>query len=232
MMSAPIIQVAGILDLQEAMMLVECGVTVLGFPLKLDVHEEDMDEKAVAEVIRMLPRTVSTVVITYLKSADEIIRICTRTGAGGVQLHGDVEPAEAAELKRLAPGLRIIKSLVVRQDNREDLRRATAAYAPHVDAFLTDTFDASTGASGATGKTHDWSISRELAVFSRRPLILAGGLDPGNVREAIHQVRPAGVDAHSGLEGPDGRKGRELVQAFVKQALAGFAGIDRLFRCR
>jgi phosphoribosylanthranilate isomerase len=96
---------------------------------------------------------------------------------------------------------------------------------------LTDTFDASTGASGATGKTHDWSISRELAEISPRPLILAGGLDPGNVREAVNQVRPAGVDAHSGLEGPGGRKDRELVQAFVRQALAGFAGIDRLFGC-
>jgi phosphoribosylanthranilate isomerase len=231
MMNAPIIQVAGIRDLQEAMMLVECGVTDLGFPLKLDVHEEDIDEKAVAEVIGMLPRTVSAVVITYLNSADEIIGLCNRTGAGGVQLHGDVGPEEAAGLRRLAPGLGIIKSLVVRRDNREDLGRAATAYAPYVDAFLTDTYDPSTGASGATGKTHDWSISRELAAFFKRPLILAGGLDPENVREAVRQVRPAGVDAHSGLEGPDGRKDRELVQAFVKQALAGFADIDRLFRC-
>jgi len=98
-----------------------------------------------------------------------------------------------------------------------------AACMPFVDAFLTDTFDPQSGRSGATGKIHDWEVSRRLAEISPRPLILAGGLNPGNVREAIRRVQPAGVDAHTGLEGPAGRKDAARVAAFVAEARAGFA---------
>ena len=68
--------------------------------------------------------------------------------------------------------------------------------APYVDAYITDTFDPQTGAAGATGKTHDWRVSKECVRQSPRPVILAGGLHPANVRDAILAVRPAGVDAH------------------------------------
>jgi len=94
-----------------------------------------------------------------------------------------------------------------------------------VDAFITDTFDPATGASGATGKTHDWTVSRRLVERSPKPVILAGGLTPGNVRNAIRKVRPAGVDVHTGVEGSDGRKRRDLVRTFVAEARAGFASL-------
>ena len=79
-----------------------------------------------------------------------------------------------------------------------------------------------TGACGATGRTHDWSVSRKLVELSSRPVILAGGLMPDNVRQAIQQVRPAGVDAHTGVEGPDGRKDPAPIRRFVAEARAAF----------
>ncbi len=91
-----------------------------------------------------------------------------------------------------------------------------------MDAFITDTFDPATGASGATGKTHEWGISRELRALSPKPLILAGGLNPENVREAIETVRPAAVDAHTGVEDAEGRKDPAKVRAFVAAAREGF----------
>jgi phosphoribosylanthranilate isomerase len=94
-----------------------------------------------------------------------------------------------------------------------------------VDAFITDTFDPETGASGATGKTHDWEVSRKLVKMSARPVILAGGLNPANVRQAIYAVNPAGVDAHGGVEHPDGKKDRELVDTFVREATDAFASL-------
>lgn len=103
------------------------------------------------------------------------------------------------------------------------LERELSATSPHVDAFITDTYDPATGASGATGKTHDWEVSRRLVALSPRPVLLAGGLVPGNVARAIHAVRPAGVDAHTGVEGPDGRKDSARVRAFVAAARAAFA---------
>jgi phosphoribosylanthranilate isomerase len=131
-------------------------------------------------------------------------------------------------VRELCPELELARSLVVRGDDVASLEREMLTYAPHVDAFLTDTFDPATGAEGATGKTHDWAISRMLARASPHPLVLAGGLNPENVREAIRTVRPAAVDAHTGVEGPDGRKDAERVARFVAEARAGFSslGID------
>jgi len=99
-------------------------------------------------------------------------------------------------------------------------------YAPLVDAFITDSWDPATGACGATGRVHDWDVSRQLAELSPKPLILAGGLGPENVRQAIIQVRPAGVDAHTGVERPDGRKDEKRVRSFVEEARAAFWELD------
>ena len=94
--------------------------------------------------------------------------------------------------------------------------------APLVDGFITDTYSPETGASGATGRTHDWAVSRRLVQLSPKPVILAGGLTPANVRQAIAAVRPAGVDVHTGVEDASGRKDRDKVLAFVAEAKAGF----------
>ena len=95
--------------------------------------------------------------------------------------------------------------------------------APLVDGFITDTYAPETGASGATGRTHDWTVSRGLVQLSPKPVILAGGLTPTNVRQAIAEVRPAGVDVHTGVEDASGRKDRAKVLAFVAESMAGFA---------
>lgn len=222
-MNQGVIHVAGIIDQAEADMLVACGVDVLGFPFRLAKHREDLPEEAAAKIIHSLRPPAQGLLITYLAQAEEIIALCTRLGVSYVQLHGDVRAEELARLKELWPGLGIIKSLIVRGDNLAELEAQVERLAPCVDAFITDTFDPATGATGATGKTHDWNVSRRLVEASPRPVILAGGLNPGNVREAILKVRPAGVDVHTGIEGPDGRKSRELALRFVAQARAGFA---------
>ena len=96
-------------------------------------------------------------------------------------------------------------------------------FAPLVDAFITHTLATTPGPSGATGKTHDWAISRRLVQASPKPVILAGGLNPGNVGAATRAVRPAGVDVHTGIEGENGRKRRDLTLRFVAEARAAFA---------
>lgn len=222
-----IIHVAGIIDQAEADMLVACGVDVLGFPFRLAKHSEDLSEDEAAKIIRSLRPPVQGLLITYLTQAEEIVALCTRLGVAYVQLHGDASAKEIARLKALRPGLRFIKSLIVREDNVAELEAQVERLAPYVDAFITDTFDPATGATGATGKTHDWNVSRGLVEASPRPVILAGGLNPDNVREAIVKVRPAGVDVHTGIEGPDGRKSRELTLRFVAQARAGFAELGQ-----
>jgi len=222
-MAQGLIQIAGVSDLAEARLLVGAGVDWLGFPLRLAVHPEDLTEAEAAQVIHTLPPAVVSVLITYLDSATEIHDFCRDLGVSHVQLHGDVRLAELRALRTLVPDLFIIKSLVVRPDNGDELEQAALALSEVVDAFITDTYDPATGACGATGKTHDWRVSRSLVATCPRPVLLAGGLTPDNVRRAIREVQPAGVDVHTGVETPDGRKAPDLVRRFVQEARAGFA---------
>ena len=224
-MANSIIQIAGVLDLAEALMLAESGVHRLGFPLGLDVHREDLTEDDAAVIIRTLGLGPRAWLITYLDDARAIAALCRGLGCTGVQLHGPLGKERAAELRALRPDLQVIKSLIVREDNLAALEARVTAFSPHVDGFITHTFDPATGASGATGKTHDWTVSRRLVELSPRPVILAGGLTPENVARAIRTVRPAGVDVHTGVEGPDGRKDPHRVRTFVAGAEEAFARI-------
>lgn len=214
-----LVQVAGVRSLEEARMLLDYGVDLLGFPLRLPVHTPDMSEAQTRSVVKNLEAQVC-VLITYETDPARLVDLCRFLNVTTVQLHADVRPEILGRIKATSP-LRIIKSFVV---GRESLSPAAfaQAYAPVCDAFITDTFDPQTQASGATGLVHDWKISAELVSTSPRPVILAGGLTSANVREAILAVRPAAVDVHTGVESPDGAKTPELVQAFVRAAWSGF----------
>ncbi|MCE9625355.1 MAG: phosphoribosylanthranilate isomerase [Deltaproteobacteria bacterium] len=218
-----LIQIAGIRDAEEARLLVEGGVDWLGFPFRLDFHREDLSETQARDIISVLPNTVLPVLITYLNDADSILDLCGCLGTRAVQLHGKVVPELGEALRRRSPRLALIKSLVVRENAWERLEKELQDWASWADYFLTDTFDAESGASGATGKTHDWEISRRLVEISPKPLMLAGGLNPDNVGEAIRKVRPAGVDSHTGVEDSQGAKDPELLRAFVAEARLAFA---------
>ena len=218
----PLIQVAGIRDRAEAELLQECGVRYLGFPLRLPVNRADLTEPEAADIIRSLQPPARGVLITYLNEAGAITDFCRTLGARTVQLHGDIASAELERLRELDPALTIIKSLVVGRHPASVLERLAVELAPLVDGFITDTYAPETGASGATGRTHDWAVSRRLVQLSPKPVILAGGLTPANVRQAIATVRPAGVDVHTGVEDASGGKDRGKVLAFVEEARAGF----------
>jgi phosphoribosylanthranilate isomerase len=216
------VQIAGVIDAAEAQMLQQLGVRYLGFPLRLPVHREDLTEEAAAAIIKSLTPPVLGVLITYLDQASEIAAFCHALGARIVQLQGDIDRDELLRLKTLEPTFTVIKSLVVGMRDHKELEATLNESTPFVDAFITDTFDPKTGASGATGKTHDWRVSRRLVEFADRPIILAGGLTPENVRRAILEVRPAGVDSHTGVEDSSGRKSREKVKKFLAEAHEAF----------
>ncbi len=221
-----LIQIAGVVDKEEARMLMNAGVDYLGFPLRLPVHKEDLTEDEAVEVIKIISSPHRAVLITYLDNADEIVKLCTKLNVNIVQLHGKISKEELQRTKLLRPNLEIIKSLVVAENNYPELERMIDTLSDFVDAFITDTFDPETGAEGATGKTHDWNISRKLVEISPKPVLIAGGLNHTNVKKAILEIRPAGVDAHTGVESKDGRKNYEMVKKFVEESKEGFSLIN------
>lgn len=222
MLSENLVQIAGVIDEVEAAMLQQCGVRYLGFPLRLAVHQEDLSEERASKIIGRLQPPVFGILITYLQEAREIAEFCASMGARIVQLHGDIQIDEIARLRESSPELLIMKSLVVGLHTESALQMMIDDYSRYVNAFITDSYDPDTGASGATGRTHDWRISRRLVEMSRRPVILAGGLNPENVRRAIVEVKPYGVDSHTGVEDDSGRKCREKVEKFLAEARLGF----------
>ncbi|GAB4003780.1 hypothetical protein GCM10029992_46920 [Glycomyces albus] len=218
-----VIQVAGVIDRAEANLILDEGADWLGFALRLPAGNEDLSEADAAAIIESIQPEHKGVIITYLTDADEIKAFCAEMGVGAIQLHGDVTPAELRRLRGIAPGLFLLKSLVVKSDNLDELAETVDASSEWVDMFITDSFNPATGAKGATGLVHDWDVSTELARLSPRPLMLAGGLGPDNVAAAIEKVRPAAVDAHTGLEDSSGRKDRTKVRRFVQEARRAFA---------
>jgi phosphoribosylanthranilate isomerase len=216
------IQVAGVIDQQEAHMLIECGINYFGFPLRLPVNKEDLTENDAKSIVNNLKPPNCGIVISYSSTAEDAIELCAKVGINIIQLHGPITIEELIKLKSLKPEIQIIKSLVINNDNLLQLLNTMNELEPHVDAFITDTYDPKTGASGATGKTHDWEISKKFVKLSSKPIILAGGLNPTNVFDAILKVKPAGVDVHTGVEDSSGRKERRLVKKFIDQSIKAF----------
>lgn len=208
-------------------MLAAEGVDWLGLPLRLPSGTHDITESDAAGVIGALQDPQVGVLISYMTEADEVSAFCDQLGVSAVQLHGDVTPAELRKLKAGRPDLYVLKSLVVRDNNNiDELLAIVDGAAEYVDMFITDTYNPATGSKGATGLVHDWSISAELVRRSPKPLMMAGGLTPENVAEAIRTVKPAAVDAHTGLEGADGRKDPDKVRRFVANARRAFAEVN------
>ncbi|MDA3861920.1 MAG: phosphoribosylanthranilate isomerase [Melioribacteraceae bacterium] len=220
------IQIAGILDKAEAEMLLNSGINYLGFPLRLPVNKEDISEENAGKIIKSLTPPNYGVLITYLNVAEDITKFCKELGCSIIQLHGSIETLELQKLKNDFPELVIIKSLVTGKYSVDELKSIIDEQSSFVDAFITDTFNPQTGATGATGLTHDWEISRELVEYSRKPIILAGGLNTDNVYDAIIKVKPAGVDSHTGVEDASGRKDKLKVEKFYSESMKAFNKIE------
>lgn len=212
------VQIAGVSTLDEALAAEQAGADALGFTVRLPtgVHD-DLTEVKARGIIAVLPPFISSVAITYVDTAREAIDLCRYLAVNTIQLHGEFPVGELPMLRAALPHLKIIKAVHVAGP---EAREAARAYERRVDAMILDTYDPATGRHGATGLTHDWSISRDLVAAVRTPIILAGGLTPENVASAIAAVRPWGVDVHTGVEDPDGTRNLAKLRAFVARAKA------------
>ena len=136
-----------------------------------------------------------------------------------------VTPAHVLELKRMVPNVLIMRSVPVA--GSESIAIA-ASYAGVADFILLDSYRAKDKQIGALGITHDWSISRQIVERLRTPVILAGGLGPDNVAEAIRAVRPAGVDSKTRTDrGETHTKDLQKVRLFHAAARAAARTLTR-----
>jgi phosphoribosylanthranilate isomerase len=160
----------------------------------------------VKAIVKTLPPFVLAVGVFVNEEAKVVRNLMDSCGLALAQLHGDETAAYCEALGR--PLLKAIRL----QDRRSFLSLAEFQGRAGVRGFLVDAFSADV--YGGTGQVADWSLAAEAA--SASPLLLAGGLTPENVAQAITQVRPYGVDVSSGVEASPGRKDHDKMRAFVQ----------------
>lgn len=214
------VQIAGALDFEDAINIIQAGADEIGIPVGPDLHTPELTDEKACELIRKIGKRICVVAITYLIKASEVCRLLEKLNVKRVQLHGDIP---VSEVEKLTGQVYIVKSFSIGGVPEERLAEEIIRFEPFVNAFLLDTFDKISGARGATGKTHDWNVSKQLIRKTRRPVILAGGLNADNVSIAIKEVGPAGVDAHTRLENSQGRKDLQKLALFVEHAKNAFA---------
>ncbi|HHO48801.1 MAG TPA: phosphoribosylanthranilate isomerase [Desulfobacteraceae bacterium] len=201
------IKVCGITRLEDALYAVKAGVDALGFIFHRP-SPRYIEPENVRYIIDRLPPFINTVGVFVDKKRSEVEEIIDYCGLDYAQLHGDESPKYCERLLRVAAPCHLIKAFRV---GPRTTAEAFVPYTPFVKAFLLDTYDRAL--AGGTGRSFDWSIIATLGLA--RPFILAGGLSPDNVADAVRAARPSFLDVSSGVEESPGVKDHRLISGFV-----------------
>jgi phosphoribosylanthranilate isomerase len=201
------IKFCGTTSLDDALASIEAGADALGFIFTTSKRRVTMEQAR--EIFRGLPDRVERIGVFLDESAESIRRYVTELNLTGVQLHGNTSAGDLSSSlgQKHRENLRIVRTIVISSDFAGELKNLEAAK-DAVDAWLLD--------SGAgSGNTFDWRAVREALGDREGRLVIAGGLKPENVGEAMRVFNPWGVDVVSGIEREPGRKDQEKMRAFV-----------------
>lgn len=203
------VKVCGIRSREEALWCLEAGVHALGLVF-YPPSPRYVPVELARELVSSTPPLVLWVGVFVDEPPEKVLEVSKWVGLNTVQLHGS-EPPEVCQLLQ-GEGLKVIKA--IRVYDAEDLE-GWELYKGKASALLLDTKVRER--PGGSGRIFDWNLAK---VIRDVPLILAGGLNPRNVKEALRTVRPFGVDVSSGVEEAPGRKNPQLIQEFMKEVLS------------
>jgi len=205
-------KICGIRLVEDAIVAAEAGADAIG--LNFYERSKRFVEVKVARKIADAVRDRVAVVGVFVNSTlEEVSDIAKQVGLSHVQFHGDELPSILSEFSTELPDTATIRAVRVSEDNFEAAQSEIEQWQEAgVDSLLLDA--ASVGAFGGTGKTLNWRSLEQLSITA--PWLLAGGINPDNVAEAIGDCNPNGVDVASGVESDPGVKDSQLVRAFVR----------------
>ena len=214
------IKICGIRNAETAQAVADLGASALGLNFYTPSPRSILVETAQEIQVALESRDVALVGLFVNHGLDEIENIARTVSLDLIQLHGDESPEFLLELAQRLPEMPLIRAFRIRGSNLDEVADYLAqceqlGKKPDyllIDAYSPDSF-------GGTGKLAPWGLIQKFYHFTDwPPLILAGGLTPENVADAIRSVSPYGVDTASGVEEAPGAKNRELVASFIKQA--------------
>jgi len=207
------VKICGITREEDLAVAVDAGADAAGFIVGIPSSPRNLTLEKAERLVRQVPVFVDSVVVTVPDSIDSLVKIYDTLRPTAIQIHGE-KPFEASAIREKIRDARLIKTLYMKTGNATaDVIKDSKSF----DAILLDSF--THGQYGGTGMIHDWKLSRQIKqIIEPTPLILAGGLKPENVKEAILTVQPYAVDVASGVELRPAVKDPEKVLAFIKNA--------------
>ena len=217
-MHKPKIKICCISSVEEARLAIRYGASALGLVSAMPSGPGTISEDLIAEIVPHIPSDIMSFLLTSKQDADFIIAQQRRTRVNTLQLVDAVSDDVYTSLRRELPGIRIVQVIHVTEES--SIEEAVSA-AVHVDMLLLDSGNPKSAVKelGGTGRTHDWNLSRRIVETVNVPVFLAGGLNPGNVADAISTVRPYGVDICSGVR-TDGRLDEQKLRDFFDRVRA------------
>ncbi|UYZ39504.1 MAG: phosphoribosylanthranilate isomerase [Candidatus Methanospirare jalkutatii] len=237
------VKICGVRREEDALLAASAGADAVGV-IQVEGTKRFVSLERAKRIFDALPPFVTKVAVVAFDALSEAemlerVRAFERIGADCLQLHGN-ESIEMVERLKAETSLKIIKKVGVPalpQSSREEekhlreltreILRAARAYERVADAILLDSVphkgkakagegrESQESVQGGTGVKHEWSISKSVVAALRKPVILAGGLNPENVSEAVREVRPFAVDVSSGVENASGWKDEAKVRKFI-----------------
>ncbi|MBV9622879.1 MAG: phosphoribosylanthranilate isomerase [Acidobacteria bacterium] len=206
------IKICGIMTLQDALTAVRAGADAIGFVFH-NQSPRNITPEAARAIVERLPEKTEKIGVFVNQPAERIADMADRAQLSGVQLHGDEYRDPVCTVHR-----RVLLSIPADRAATDgpSLRSALERMKENLIAIMVDS--GSPKRRGGTGRTFEWNQAFAwITELQRlRPVVVAGGLNPGNVQEAMRILQPWGVDVSSGVEAAPGRKDQDKIRAFVE----------------
>ena len=207
------VKICGLTREEDLAVALTAGADAVGFLVGVPASPRNLTLERAKILLSHVPIFVDSVVVTAPQNIEELAEICETLKPSAIQIHGKKRFVDS-EIRERIRYTRLIKTIYVKADSLNDasLRDSKSFDAILLDSFTKDQY-------GGTGKVHDWTLSMQIKdAVAPVPVILAGGLKPENVKEAILTVKPYAVDVASGVEASPGVKDHGKVRAFVENA--------------
>ena len=186
------------------------GASAIGLVGKMPSGPGPIPDELIAEIVKTVPPTIETFLLTSETSADGIIKHQQSVMTNTIQMVDELKTGTYAQIRKALPGVKLVQVIHVigEQSVSEAIRLSN-----FVDALLLDSGNPNLPVKelGGTGRIHNWELSREIRESIAIPLFLAGGLNPDNIAYAIRSVRPYAIDVNSGVESRPRKKDHKKV---------------------
>jgi phosphoribosylanthranilate isomerase len=194
----PRVKICCIGSIEEARMAIEFGASALGLVAHMPSGPGVISDNEILNIPRKVPPGISTFLLTSETTVDEIIEHHKRTLTSTIQIVDELKAGTYQQIKDALPAIKIVQVIhVINEKSIDDAIRISEG----VDALLLDSGNPNLAVKelGGTGRVHNWLLSRKIVEQSEVPVFLAGGLTSENVRQAIDEVQPFGLDLCSGV---------------------------------